>query len=227
VLVQQGERSLLIDTGPDLREQLISAGTASIDAVLYTHTHADHCHGIDDLRHVCRLRGAPVDVFGTRETLDELQGRFAYAFTAIKRGAGFYRPQLRPHPVTGPFKAAGFGVIPFVQDHGFGMQTLGFRIGAFAYSTDVHHLPPEAFEALAGIDTWIVDCVQEAPLPTHSHLSQTLEWIEKVGCRRAFLTHMNHQADYATMKAKCPAHVEPAYDGLVVTLPSESTAPPG
>jgi len=217
ILIETRGKRLLVDTGPDLREQLLAAHVPYVDAILYTHAHADHVHGIDDLRNVCKQKGTALEAFGTEKTLQELQQRFPYAFEPLKANF-FYKPQLIAKPILGAFQAADIPVFAFTQDHGFGMVTLGFRVGDFAYSTDVKHLDDSAFEALSGIKCWVVDCIQEAEHPTHSHFQQTLGWIERVGVQEAYLTHMNPSLDYHETLKKCPPHVKPAYDGLVVTL---------
>lgn len=219
VLVEQGGVSILVDTTPDLRQQLLSADVRRLDAVLWTHNHADHAHGLDELREICRLMQAPLNVYGMAVHLDEIAARFGYAFAPLRPGDPIYRPVLVPHAVDGPFDVAGLRVVPFVQDHGY-MPTLGFRFGAFAYSTDVVRLDEAAFSALEGIEVWVVDCVRvEPPHPVHSHLAQTLEWIARVKPKRAYLTHMNHTMDYDAVRRLLPPGVEPAYDGLVIEIP--------
>ena len=219
VLVEEGASSILIDTAPDLREQLLDANVRKIDAVLYTHIHADHAHGIDDLRSVNQMMGKPLPVYGSPATIDELQMRFRYIFTPVdpKATVTFYKPVVEAHAVVGAFTAAGVDIASFEQDHGFS-KTLGFRIGRFAYSTDVRTLDEAAFAVLAGVDVWLVDCQRRRPHPTHSHLDQTLEWIARVKPRRAILTHMEECFDYETLRRELPAGVEPAYDGLVVEV---------
>jgi phosphoribosyl 1,2-cyclic phosphate phosphodiesterase len=219
VLVEEGSSILLIDTSPDLREQLLDAGIKRLDAVLFTHAHADHLHGIDDLRGVNQLMKKALPVFATPETLQEIRTRFGYVFGAMDfaKHTSYYKPALEPRAIEGPFRAAGFEVVPFVQDHGFS-TTLGFRIGPFAYSTDVINLDDSAFAALAGVELWIVDCIRRRPHVTHSHLEKTLEWIARVGPRRAVLTHMDESLDYETLTRELPAGVEPGYDGLIVDL---------
>jgi phosphoribosyl 1,2-cyclic phosphate phosphodiesterase len=208
-------RTILIDTGPDLREQLLGTGLRSIDAVLYTHAHADHLHGIDDLRPISNLMGCPIPAWGAQAVMDQIAHRFSYA---IKEKPGsFYRPTLLPHCFEGPFEAAGIMVRPFVQDHGF-TTTTGFRIGDFAYSTDVVNLDEAAFAMLDRLALWIVDCVRLEPHPTHSHLARTLDWVGRVRPRRAVLTHMDASLDYATLAAQLPPGVEPGQDGLVLEL---------
>ena len=219
VLVEVGESSILIDTPPDLREQLLDANVKKIDAVLYTHIHADHAHGIDDLRSVNHMIGRKLPVYASPATIDELQMRFRYIFTPVdpKVTVSFYKPVVEAHAVVGAFTAAGLDIVSFEQDHGFS-KTLGFRIGGFAYSTDVRTLDDAAFAVLAGVDVWMVDCQRRKPHPTHSHLEQTLEWIKRVKPRRAILTHMEECFDYEKLRRELPPGVEPGYDGLVVEV---------
>ncbi|MGH7092103.1 MAG: MBL fold metallo-hydrolase [Stellaceae bacterium] len=218
VLIESGGRTLLIDLSPDLRAQLIDAGVARIDAVLLTHAHADHLHGIDDIRAVNRLMNSTIPLYADSRTLDDARARFGYALAAPDTSGPFYKPALVPHEIAGPFTAAGLPVIPFAQDHGH-LTTLGFRIGAFAYSTDVTTLDEHAFEILSGVEFWIVDCLRRKPHPTHSHVEKTLAWIARVRPRRAALTHMDQSLDYAALAAELPPGVEPGRDGLVVELP--------
>jgi phosphoribosyl 1,2-cyclic phosphate phosphodiesterase len=214
LLVEAEGGTLLVDTSPDMREQLLDAGVRRIDAVLYTHSHADHTHGIDDLRSVNRLMRKPLPVYATARTLGEIRTRFGYVFTPLRQGTtGFYKPVLEPVEISGPFEAAGITVVPFEQDHGFS-PTLGFRFGRVAYSTDVIRLDEPAFAALAGVEVWIVDCIRREPHVTHSHLAQTLDWVKRVRPKRAILTHMDQSLDYATLLASLPDGVEPGYDGL-------------
>lgn len=219
VLVEEGGARILIDTSPDLRAQLLAADVRGLDAVIFTHAHADHLHGIDDLRAVNRLMRRPLPIYADRLSLAEIRTRFGYVLGPAEHGTktGFYKPVLEPHEIAGPFEAAGVTVIPFAQDHGFS-ATLGLRIGAFAYSTDVIRLDEAAFAALAGTELWIVDCMRREPHVTHSHLAQTLDWIARVKPRRAVLTHMDETLDYAGLKAELPAGVEPGHDGLVLEL---------
>ncbi|HEX4194942.1 MAG TPA: MBL fold metallo-hydrolase [Stellaceae bacterium] len=219
VLVEEGGQTVLIDAPPDLREQLLTHDIRRIDAVLFTHAHADHSHGIDDLRSVNKLTGKPLPLYASPHTMDELQARFRYIFAPVDEGArtAFYKPALDPQTVTGPFTAAGMAAVPFEQDHGFSMTT-GFRFGRFAYSTDVKTLDDAAFAALEGVETWVVDCIRRAPHPTHSHLERTLGWIERVKPQRAILTHMDETLDYETLRRELPACVEPGYDGLVIVI---------
>lgn len=220
ILVQQGGSTLVVDTGPDLRLQFLDAGVTRLDGILYTHTHADHTHGIDEIRALNRLQRAAIDAWGTREILDHLIKKYDYIFDSqgiFKDSVAFYKPCLTPREyVWGrPFKVAGIPVLPFRQDHGF-MPTTGFRFGDVAYSTDVVHLGDDAFAALAGVKIWIVGCLQEAEHPTHAHLERVLGWIARVRPERAVLTHLSHRLDYDDLASKCPPGVEPAHDGLVI-----------
>lgn len=212
--------ALLVDASPDLRAQILDTPITRLDAVLFTHAHADHCHGLDELRALVYRRGAPLDAFSDRRTRDALLERFGYSFASKADPTGLYAPLFTDRLIEGPFQVGNIEVVPFEQEHG-PETTLGFRFGPIAYSTDAHTLDDAAFAALAGVKVWIVDCLREAPHPTHAHLAQSLAWIERVRPERAILTHMNHQSDYETLRALCPPGVEPAYDGLVIETDTE------
>jgi phosphoribosyl 1,2-cyclic phosphate phosphodiesterase len=216
ILVEEGDTTLLVDTGPDMREQLLDAGVKHIDAVLYTHAHADHSHGLNDLRSLAYHMGRPVDIYGDQATLDDLTTSFAYAFRTDEHAV--YKRIVIAHQIDGPLRLGGIDVVPFEQGHGFGAKTLGFRFGAMAYSTDVVDLDEAAFAALAGVDVWIVDCLRYEPHPTHAHFERTLAWIDRVRPRRAVLTHMNQALDYEELRRRCPPGVEPGFDGMVIEL---------
>lgn len=219
IFVQWDDANILVDTTPDLRAQMLSNRIDRVDAVLYTHNHADHVHGIDDLRPISRRMDRQIDVYADQDVLDSIRRRFTYLFEGGESDNGLYRPIYRPHAVDGPFEVAvGLRVTPYAQDHGICAST-GFRFGPVAYSTDVVQLPESAFEVLAGVDLWIVDCLRAGPAhPTHAHLERTLSWIDRVKPARAVLTHMNHQTDYDAIAALCPPGVEPAYDGLILDV---------
>jgi phosphoribosyl 1,2-cyclic phosphate phosphodiesterase len=213
ILVESGAATILIDTSPDLREQLLRTRTGDLTAVLFTHGHADHVHGIDELRAVKWHRGAKMDVYGTAATMADLERRFSYVF----EGAGLYEPTVVSHVFDGPFTVDGVRVQPFEQGHG-DETTVGYRIGDMAYSTDVVALDETAFAALNGVRLWIVDCLRMRPHPTHAHFALVLDWIARVKPRRAILTHLSVELDYRQLAARCPAGVEPAYDGMTLTL---------
>jgi phosphoribosyl 1,2-cyclic phosphate phosphodiesterase len=217
ILVQQGAATLLVDTSPDLREQMIDARVDKLDAVLWTHDHADQCHGIDDLRLFwLRSGGKPVDGWTNQRTLDVLLQRFGYCF--VQPQGSMYPPIIKPHLLTGAMKLAGIDVVPMEQDHGFGVISLGLRFGPIAYSNDVVELSEAAFAALEGIEVWIVDAMRYKPHPTHTHVERTLGWIERLKPKRAVLTNMHIDLDYQTLKRELPAGVEPAYDGMVIEV---------
>lgn len=214
ILVQDKGKTVLVDTSPDLRSQLLDARVERVDAVVWTHEHADQVHGIDDLRPYA-LRQGRVDAWADRRTLDVLLRRFGYCFEA--EGGGFYNPIYRASVIDGPFHAAGLPVVPFAQDHG-SVPSLGLRFGDLAYANDVVALPDSAFAAMAGVAVLIVDAMRFRPHPTHAHLDLALEWIERVAPRRAFLTNLHVDMDYAELDRLTPPHVHPCYDGLTIDV---------
>lgn len=223
ILVEEGETRILVDTPPDLREQLLAANVRTLSAVLYTHAHADHLHGVDDLRAINRNIGAALPTYGDEETLAALRRRFAYAVEPLPAHArSFYKPTLSLQPLAdGERRMFGpIAVTAFKQSHGFS-TTLGFRFGAAAYTTDVVELSDGAFEILQGIDTWIIGAPVEYAHPTHCHVGRALEWIERVGPRRAVLSHLGNDLDYAALARVLPAGVEPAYDNMVLRIRPE------
>lgn len=223
ILVESRGQTILVDTGPDLRMQLLDAGVGSIDALLYTHAHADHVHGIDDLRALNNAMGRPIDAYAHPAVFARIRSRFDYAFQQSHGAHGFWRPELRAHEIDGPFQVGEATVTPFRQGHGRGEST-GLRFGAFAYSTDCDQLDEAALAALAGVEVWIVDALREQPHPSHAHLDRTLAWIDRVAPRQAFLTHMNHEVDYATWAKLLPDGVLPAHDGLVLEVADQPAA---
>lgn len=212
--METSKTCLLVDTSPDLRDQALDAGFSDFDGVLYTHDHADHCHGIDDLRQIVRLRDKSMDVYGDKKTLDSLNCRFAYAFASDNP---HHWPFLSAHELDDTVKIGDIDVVSFIQEHGAG-TTLGFRFGQFAYSTDAMGMSEAAFSALKGIDLWVVGALGTEPHPTHAHIDLTLSWIERVRPRHAVITHMSAELDYATLLSELPDGVEPAYDGMVIEV---------
>ncbi len=219
IVIEQGGRRLLIDASPDLRQQLIACGIASVDGILFTHAHADHVFGIDEIRILNRVIGRPLDTYATERTLGELNLRFDYAFRPWQPPT-FFRPVLVPHTVHPgeTISAGGITLELFEQDHGF-MPTLGLRAGGFGYSTDVVRMDEAALRTLEGVDTWVVDCFQRNGHNTHANLNQVLAWAERIKPRRTVLTHMGHDLDWSWLIGRLPPGFEPGADGLVLDVP--------
>jgi phosphoribosyl 1,2-cyclic phosphate phosphodiesterase len=214
-----GGLRLLVDTSPDMRAQLLACRVPGVDAVLYTHAHADHITGLDDVRILNRIAGRPLDAFATKTTLDELIGRFGYAFRPWQP-PGFFRPVLVPREVNpgDTISILGIPIRLFEQDHGYSCS-LGFRIGSFGYSTDVFDLSHAALAALEGVDTWVVGCfLRKGSHKTHANLLQVLDWAQRVRARRTVLTHMGPDMDWSWLVANLPAGVEPGHDGMALDL---------
>ncbi len=215
VLIETERARILVDTTPDCRQQLLDAGVRRLDAVLFTHDHADHIHGLDDLRPLTYRQQGPIAAFADEPTAASLERRFGYAVDTVDVDRGLYKPILRLSRIDGPFEVGDVLVRPFLQRHGKGVS-LGFRFDRFAYSTDVSELDPAAFDALRGVRVWVVDACREEPHMSHAHVAKAVDWIRRVRPERAYLTHMNHTLDYETLRRKLPAGVEPAFDGLVI-----------
>ena len=211
---------VLIDTSPDMRAQLLAAEVGALDAVVYTHGHADHVHGIDDLRMIVFNMRERLQVWADGDTSNDLLGRFGYAFVQPKGSS--YPPICELNAIDGDITISGAGgdivLRPFEVAHG-SIDALGFRIGNVAYLPDVSDIPDAAWPVLEGLDLWIVDALRRDPHPTHAHLAKTLEWIARVAPKKAILTNMHIDLDYATVAAETPDHIDPAYDGLTVTVP--------
>lgn len=225
VLVERKEAAgatrVLIDTSPDLREQLLSAGAAELDGVVYTHAHADHTHGIDELRAVALNTGSRVPVWADAPTASALRARFGYAFEAAD-GSGY--PPILDLTVLSPvdaFVVSGKGgdivLLPFPVEHG-GIFSLGYRIADTAYTPDLNGVPEQSHSALQGLDCWIVDALRRRPHPSHWCLAETLDWIERFEPARAVVTNMHIDLDYETLCRELPAHVAPAFDGMTVEI---------
>lgn len=214
---EAGTTTVLIDTTPDLRAQLLETGTGRLDAVVYTHSHADHVHGIDDLRMIVFNMRARLPVWADGDTQNALLSRFGYAF--VQPEGSPYPPILNMHTISGPFEVEGPGgpvsLRPFRVGHG-SIDSLGFRIGDLAYLPDVAEIYDDAWAELEGLDCWIVDALRRDPHPTHAHLDKSLEWIAKVAPKRAVLTNMHIDLDHDTVADETPPHVTPAYDGMVL-----------
>lgn len=210
---------VLIDTSPDMRDQLLDAGVGQLDAVVYTHSHADHVHGIDDLRQIVFNLRNRLPVWADAPTQEALLSRFAYAF--VQPAGSPYPPILDLRSIDGAFEVTGAaGPIrfqPFEVDHG-SMAALGFRIAGLAYLPDVVAIPEAAWPHLEGLDMWIVDALRRKPHPTHAHLDLALEWIGRARPAQAVITNMHLDMDYATLEAELPPHIRPAFDGMVISF---------
>ena len=210
---------VLIDTSPDLRAQLLDAGVGRLDGVVYTHAHADHVHGIDDLRMIVFNMRQRVRVWADGPTQDALLNRFGYAFTQPKDSA--YPPILDLHTIDGDVVVDGPGgpvtLTPFEVDHG-SIDSLGFRIGPLAYLPDVSEMRDSNWDVLEGVDCFVLDALRRTPHPTHAHLDKALDWIARVDPPQAVLTNMHIDLDYETVRAETPDYIEPAYDGMKITF---------
>ncbi len=215
-----GTTRVLVDASPDLRPQLLAAGVGALDAVVFTHSHADHCHGLDDLRMVVFNIRRRLPVWADAATQTDLMVRFAYAF--VQPEGSSYPPILDMNTIVGPLSIDGDGgvidLIPFEVRHG-NIDSLGFRIGDLAYLPDVQEIPEEVWPVLEGLECWIVDALRYTPHPSHSHVERTLGWIERAAPTRAVLTNMHIDLDYVTLDAETPDHITPAYDGMTLVYP--------
>ncbi|MHB1303415.1 MAG: MBL fold metallo-hydrolase [Acidiphilium sp.] len=217
IAVESEAGTILVDAPPELRMQLVANRIGRIDAVVFTHAHADHIAGLDELRILNRILGAPIRAWSDEQTWAELRQRFDYAFKPWQP-PGFFRPVIEVSTI-GPgeiHEIAGLPVRFIGQDHGF-IPSLGLRIGDFAYCPDVVRFTPDQFALLEGVSTWVIDCfTRGSQHPTHAHLDQVLAWAETLRPRRTILTHMGLDMDYATLRRILPPGIEPAHDGLVI-----------
>lgn len=216
----EGTTSVLIDTSPDLRSQLLDTGTGRLDGVVYTHSHADHVHGIDDLRMIVFNMRARLPVWADGDTQNALLSRFGYAF--VQPEGSPYPPILDMKTITGPFEIDGpGGPIPFRPipvGHG-SIDALGFRMAGLVYMPDVVDIPEASWAELRDLDCWVLDALRRTPHPTHAHLDLSLDWISRAGPKRAVLTNMHIDLDYQTVARETPENVSPAHDGLTLTCP--------
>ncbi|MCW2394406.1 MULTISPECIES: MBL fold metallo-hydrolase [unclassified Sphingobium] len=218
ILVESATTRLLVDTSPDFRAQMLAADVVHLDAVFWTHDHADHCHGIDDLRQIMHHRGTPVPGYGHKATMAALRSRFDYAFD----GREGYRATIAGHDLPDEGVTVGDIAVTHVdQPHGF-ISSSGFRFScggrSLAYATDFHEMTDAMVSLYAGVDCLVIDALRERPHPTHAHLALTLEAIARIRPGRAILTHMDNSMDYARLRTMLPEGVEPGYDGLTALI---------
>jgi len=216
-LLSWGEFRVLIDTSTDLRQQALTYQMERVDAVLYTHCHADHVNGIDDLRCFNALSGQDIPVYGATWMIAQLQRSFAYVFRRESRG---FRPRLTPVPISESFDLHGRQVVPVVLQHGRD-DVLGYRIGPLAYLTDCSAISPQAQAQLQGLDLVVIDGLRFRHHPTHFTVEEAIDMAQQLQAKRVILTHLSHDVEYVRDSQQLPAHVEFAYDGLSVTLGSE------
>ena len=212
-----GRASILVDMTPDFRQQALRYGVRKIDAVLFTHSHADHILGFDEIRRFNTLQGGAIPAYGNREAWDVLKRSFYYAFDGLPRLGGGV-PQVIDREPDGPFTVDGVGVVPVPVWHGT-MPVLGFRFGRFAYVTDCSRIPEESWPLLDGVETLVMGALRDEPHPTHFTVAQAMEAVARIGPRQAYLTHMTHDLGHEATNARLPRGVELAYDGLVLDVP--------
>jgi phosphoribosyl 1,2-cyclic phosphate phosphodiesterase len=216
VLLEGPGGSLLVDTSPDLRQQALTHDLRRLDAVLFTHSHADHIYGLDDVRVFNFIQRREMPCFGSPATLRAIRRYFAYVFEAGQAGGG--KPLLALRPVTGPFEAAGERVVPVPAWHGE-MPVYGYRVRDFALVTDVSAIPETSLELLAGLDVLVLGALRYTPHPTHFNFDEAVEMAGRIAARRTVFTHISHEVDHAAPKVALPDGVEIGYDGQVFELP--------
>lgn len=205
-----------MDTPTDLRQQALTYGISRVDAILFSHAHADHVLGFDEIRRFNALQGGPIPAYANPVAWDAIQRMFDYAFDEVPRQGGGI-PRVDPHEIAEPTTIAGVRVVPIPLWHG-SLAILGFRFGTFAYLTDCNRIPDASWPLLAGIETLVVDALRDDPHPTHFTVAEALAVVERLGPQRAWLTHMTHDLGHAATNARLPAGVELAYDGLVLDV---------
>lgn len=219
-ILQAAGSTILIDTPPELRLQLIAGGFSRIDAVVYTHEHADHVNGIDDLRIFSVKQRKPLPIYGPAETLERVRASFSYIFDdAVHPYEGTSKPSLSLHPTepNQPVSVAGLEVLPLAFQHGH-LRVFGYRVGGLAYITDVKAIGREERERLRGLDVLVLNALWWRPHPTHLSISEAVETARALGARRTYLTHLTHETGHSELEAQLPAGVLPAYDGLTVEV---------
>jgi len=218
ILVESCDRSFLIDTAPELRLQCLANNVTRVDVALFTHYHVDHLAGLDDLRRFNALQSKVLSCYGAEATLSALERMFPYAFLDLPD-----YPSAKPHlelaRIDGPFDLWGTHIVPIPMMHG-SLPVLGFRIGPFAYCTDVNHIPDESMMLLEDLDVLVLDALRRRPHPTHFNLDQAVQMAQKIAAKRTYFTHIAHELPHATTNAELPPKMALGYDGQVITVPS-------
>lgn len=208
-------KNILIDSGPDLRQQSLREGLTHVDAVLYTHTHADHLHGIDDLRAFCVLQKTQIPLYGSQSTVKHITEKFGY--TLREPNQSWEIPVLKAHAISSPFEILGEVITPLPVKHGY-MDIFGYRIKNFAYLTDVSVIPESTFTLLEGLDVLLLDCLRSKPHFTHIHLEQSLAYASRIKAKHTYLIHMTHDLEFNALSQSLPANVFVGYDGLTLEM---------
>jgi len=219
IYIESDRARILVDTSTDLRMQALAYGVRRVDAIVFTHSHADHVMGLDDVRRYNQMQGAAIPCYADAATIDALRQMFSYVFNPPTQiGGGL--PQLVLHPITGPWSIEDVRLVPVPLWHGK-LPVLGFRIGAFAYLTDCNRIPDESWALLTadgGIKTIVLDALRHRSHSTHFSVSEAVDVVSRLGVERAYLTHISHDLGHAATNAQLPSGVELAYDGLVLTV---------
>lgn len=208
-------KTILIDTGPDLRQQALRERITQVNAVLYTHTHADHLHGIDDLRGFCQIQRSQIPLYGSEAAMVHIADKFAYT---LRETSDFWDlPVLKVNPINAPFQLFGQTIIPIPLKHGYS-DILGYRIGDIAYLTDVSEIPESSLDLLQGLQLLLLDCLRYKAHNTHINLEQSLQYAGRIKAKATYLIHMTHEMEYVELSSQLPEHVYVGYDGLKIAV---------